>query len=200
MQSSALWLPFDFVGCVHSPTISLDVFAWWHLDSPSTSPVACIHFQCLRHAAAQLYFVSFIFDNLRHSSYPSHSVSLLRSNLPSTCSPSFRIFGTSISMDFLRKQCRHLCISSPSISSAACTHLRYLWSPLLLRVRFVAHHCFSAPSTFFRNQAVRTLSLGLRPLWLRALAFDVFGVVSLLFSIRIPRSSSEFTFAFYRIF
>jgi hypothetical protein len=38
MQSSALWLPFDLVGCVHSPTISLDVFAWWHLASPSTSP------------------------------------------------------------------------------------------------------------------------------------------------------------------
>jgi hypothetical protein len=89
---------------------------------------------------------------------------------------------------------------SPSISSAACTRLRYLWSPLLLQIRFVAHHCFSAPSTFFRNQAVRTLSLGLRPLWLRALAFDVFGVVSLLFSIRMPRSSSAFTFAFYRIF
>jgi hypothetical protein len=111
MQSSALWLPFDFVGCVHSPTISLDVFAWWHLASPSTSPVVCIHFQCLQHAAAQLHFVSFIFDNLRHSSYPSHSVSLLRSDLPWTCSPSFRIFGASTSMDFLRKQCRRLRIS-----------------------------------------------------------------------------------------
>jgi hypothetical protein len=111
MQSSALWLPFDFVGCVHSPTIPLYVFAWWHLASPSASPVAYLHFQCLRHAAAQLHFVSFIFDNLRHSSYPSHSVSLLRSDLPSTCSPSFRIFGVSTSMDCLRKQSRRLRIS-----------------------------------------------------------------------------------------
>jgi hypothetical protein len=128
MQSSALWLPFDFVRCVHSPTISLDGFAWWHLASPSTSPVACIHFQCLRHAAAQLHLVSFISDNLPHSSYPSRSVSLLHSDLPSTCSPSFRIFGASTSMDFLRKQCRRLrisfafdlfgCVHSPTISLA----------------------------------------------------------------------------------
>jgi hypothetical protein len=44
-QSSALWLPFDFVGCVHSPTISLDVFAWWHLASPWTSPFIPIAFR-----------------------------------------------------------------------------------------------------------------------------------------------------------
>jgi hypothetical protein len=114
--SSAIYAVFSALVALrfrrlHSPTISLDVFAWWHWASPSTSPVACIHCQCLRHATAQLHFVSFIFDNLRHSSYPSHSVSLLRSDLPSTCSPSFRIFGTSTSIDFLRKQCRRLRIS-----------------------------------------------------------------------------------------
>jgi hypothetical protein len=57
----------------------------------------------------------------------------LRSDLPSTCSPSFRIFGASTSMDFLRKQCRRLrisfafdlfgCVHSPTISLALSSSL-----------------------------------------------------------------------------
>jgi hypothetical protein len=62
MQSSALWLPFDFVGCVHSPTISLDVFAWWHLASPSTSPFIPI---AIRIAVA----FRFVFDMFTFASY-----------------------------------------------------------------------------------------------------------------------------------
>jgi hypothetical protein len=86
------------------------------------------------------------------------------------------------------------CAHSLSMPSACCGSASFC----IVYIRQPRHSSY--PSTFFRNQAVRTLSLGLRPLWLRALAFDVFGVVSLLFSIRIPRSSAAFTFAFYRIF
>jgi hypothetical protein len=66
----------------------------------------------------------------------------------------------------------------PSTSSAASTRLRYLWSPLLrcAALRF-------DPSTFFRNQPVRTLLLGLRPLWLRSLTSDVSSTVSQVLSL-----------------
>jgi hypothetical protein len=160
-------------GCVSLRTIAIRfTFALFHsFDSPSTSSVACIHFQCLRHAAAQLHFVSFIFDNLRHSSYPSHSVSPLRSDLPSTCSPSFRIFGASTSMDFLRKQCRRLRISFafdlfgwvlPTLVA-----LPLVRQPLALRI---LRNSFAFDSVSYRNVSYRCAF----DLWLRMSSPGVF--------------------------
>jgi hypothetical protein len=148
--SSAIYAVFSALVALrfrqlHSPTISLDVFAWWHWASPSTSPVACIHCQCLRHAAAQLHFVSFIFDNLRHSSYPSHSVSLLRSDLPSTCSPSFVFSALRLPSISSANNAAACALVSPLISWAAFPHLRCLW------------HCFAS----FKPSRLQVLSLSI---------------------------------------